>query len=386
MESKASPPTPLERGDRPRLPTPYSQRHLHPTPTGSMARIVSVATANPPHLIDNDQAARIMTRHTRRLGLEPGPFLRILGNTRIESRYVVLSEDEVDAPMPLKQRNDLYIEQCLELGEQVAREAVARAGLVPADIDSVISVSCTGYMIPAMDAHLLNRMGLPTNIRRTPLTELGCIAGAVGLARAWEELQVYPDSNVLLLSVELPSLTFQPNDPRPTQIVSSMIFTDGAAAAVLSGRPNRPSPRLLGRRMYTMGGTLGDMAYNLDDDGLHIVLSPAVPHLIQRTLVPQVDALLDRHGLARADLTWFAVHPAGPKVLALIEQGLGIGREHLAASWKVLREYGNMSSAAVLFVLAEMLEDPPARPGDPGIIVAFGPGLSGEIVLARWEA
>jgi alkylresorcinol/alkylpyrone synthase len=351
-----------------------------------MARIVSIATQNPPHVMDTDQAARILTRHTERLGLNPELFLPILWNTQIESRYTVLSGDQVDAPMPLKQRNDLYIEQCLELGERVARDAITHAGLTPADIDSVISVSCTGYMLPAMDAYLLNRMGLPANIRRTPITELGCVAGAVGLARAWEELQVYPGSNVLLLSVELPSLTFQPNDPRPMQVISSMLFTDGAAAVVLAGRSNRPSPRLLGRRMYTMGSTLDDMGYNLEDDGLHIVLSRAVPHLIEQTLAAQVDALLARHGLARPDLKWFAIHPAGPKVLELIEQGLGIDRERLAASWKVLREYGNMSSAAVLFVLAEMLDNPPCRPGDPGIIVAFGPGISGEIVLARWEA
>lgn len=351
-----------------------------------MARIMSIATANPPHLIDADQAARIMTRYIRRVGLRPEPFLRILKNTQIESRYCVLSEEQIDAPMPLKQRNDLYIQQCLELGEQAARQAIARAGLVPADIDSIISVSCTGYMIPAMDAYLLNRMGLSMNVRRTPLTELGCMAGAVGLARAWEELQVYPDSNVLLLAVELPSLTFQPNDSRQTQILSSMLFTDGAAAVVLSDGADRPSPRILGRRMYTMGGTLDDMGYNLDADGLHIVLSPAVPYLIQQTLVPQIDALLARHRLVREDLKWFAIHPAGPKVLALIEQQLGISRQHTASAWKVLRDYGNMSSAAVLFVLAEMLENPPAGPGDPGIIVAFGPGLSGEIVLAQWEA
>jgi alkylresorcinol/alkylpyrone synthase len=351
-----------------------------------MARIVSIATRNPPHLINKDQAARIMTRHTRRLGLKPEPYLRILRNTSIESRYVVLNEDQVDLPMPLKKRNDIYIEQCRDLGEQVAREAIARAGLDPADIDSVISVSCTGYMIPAIDAYLLNRLGLPANIRRTPITELGCIGGAVGLALAWEELQVYPESNVLLLAIELPSLTFQPADPRPAQLISSMIFTDGAAAVVLAARSDRPSPRLLGRRMYTMGSTLEEMGYNLEDDGLHIVLSSAVPYLIQQTLAEQVDALVAQHGLARSDLKWFAVHPAGPKVLELIQQELGISRQQLAASWDVLRCYGNMSSAAVLFVLAEMLDNPPARSGDPGIIVAFGPGMSGEIVLARWEA
>jgi alkylresorcinol/alkylpyrone synthase len=350
-----------------------------------MARIVSIATANPAHAIDREHAARIMIRHARRLRLNEERFLEILENTQIESRYSVMSGDEIDAPMSFEQRNELYIQECLSLGERVARTAISEAGLTPADIDSVISVSCTGYMIPAMDAYLLNRMPFSRNIRRTPITELGCVAGAVGLARAWEELRVYPDSNVLLLSVELPTLTFQRDDARASQVISSMIFTDGAAAVVLSNRPGRPSPRLLDRRMYTIPNSLDDMGYNMDGDGLHIVLSSGVPALIQRTLPAEVDALLSSHGLTRSDLKWFAMHPAGPKVLDLVQEAFALRPEQLAASWKVMRGYGNMSSAAVLFVLAEMLKNPPARPGDVGIIVAFGPGISGEIVLARWE-
>src|SRR5262249_13006644 len=155
---------------------------------------------------------------------------------------------------------------------------------------------------------------------------------------------------------------------------------------VLSNRPQRPSPRLLGRRMYTMPNTLDDMGYNMDGDGLHIVLSSGVPFLIQRTIGAEVDALLAPHGLSRSDLKWFAVHPAGPEGLQLVEREFGLEPGQLAASWKVMREYGNMSSAAVLFVLAEMLDNPPAQPGDPGVIIAFGPGISGEVVLARWEA
>jgi alkylresorcinol/alkylpyrone synthase len=350
-----------------------------------MARIVSIAAANPPHFVDSEEAKRIMIRHARRLRVDEARFLDILANTQIESRYTVLPGDELDSALSFEQRNDLYIRQCIELGERVARTALDRAGLAPQEIDSIITVSCTGYMIPALDAFLLNRIGFSPNIRRTPITELGCVAGAVGLARAWEELQVYPDANVLLLSAELPTLTFQRNDSRAAQIISSMIFTDGAAAVVLSNRPRRPSPRLLGRRMYTIPNTLDDMGYNMDNDGLHIVLSSGVPALIQKTLSAQVSALLEAHGLDRSDLKWFAMHPAGPKVLTLVERELGIGPEDHAASWKVLRQYGNMSSAAVLFVLAEMLENPPARPGEHGIITAFGPGITGEIVLARWE-
>src|SRR5262249_23629342 len=155
------------------------------------------------------------------------------------------------------------------------------------------------------------------------------------------------------------------------QIVSSMIFADGAAAVVLAEQAARPSPRLLGRRTYTMPGTLGDMGYDLDEHGLHIVLSRAGPDLIRQTLAPEGDALLAEHRLGRDDLKCYAIPPAGAKVLRLVEECLGLAPDHLAASWEVLRGYGNMSSAAVLFVLARMLEDPPARPGDLGLIVAF---------------
>jgi alkylresorcinol/alkylpyrone synthase len=356
-----------------------------------MARIAAIATANPAHVVDRELAERLLVRHAQRLRLNEARFLDILANTQIESRFSVLSGDQIDAPWSFKERNDRYIQECQSLGERVARAAIADAGLTPADIGSLISVSCTGYMIPAVDAYLFNRMGLRRDLRRTPITELGCMAGAVGLARAWEELQVYPDANVLLLSVELPSLTFQPNDARAAQIISSMIFTDGAAAVVVSNRrPDtrpwpRPSPRLLARRMYTIPDTLDDMGYNLDGDGLHIILSSAVPSLIQRTLPAEVDALLAAHSLTRSDLKWFAMHPAGPKVLALVEREFGLTSDQLAASWKVMRGYGNMSSAAVLFVLAEMLQNAPARPGDLGLIAAFGPGITGEILLARWE-
>src|SRR5262245_54622287 len=350
-----------------------------------MVRITSIATANPPHHVDGNQAETILYKFADRMGLNPSPLRRILHNTQITSRYTTRCAEELYLPMSLKDRNDLYMQQCVELGERITLEAIDRAGLTPADIDSVISVSCTGHMIPSIEAYLINRIGLSPNIRRTPIMQLGCIAGAVALARAWEELQVYPDSNVLLLSIELPSLTFQPKDLRLQQLVSSMIFTDGAAAVVVSKNGKTPSPSLLGRRMYTIGNTIDDMGYNLDGDGLHIVLTPAVPGLIQQTLPGQVDELLKSHGMTRSDLKWFAIHPAGPKVLELIQAELGLQQSQLEASWRVLDQYGNMSSAAVLFVLAEMLKNPPAKAGDLGIIVAFGPGVSGEIVLARWE-
>ncbi len=179
-----------------------------------MARIVSIATCVPPHTLDSAQTEELLRQLLSRWEQPPEFYLKVLRNTQIESRHTVFGPEQVINEHRLQERNDLYIRTCIELGQRCVENALADARLGPKDISSFISVSCTGYMIPAMDAHLLNRMGLSPNIRRTPITELGCVAGAVGLARAWEELQVYPDSNVLLLSVELPTLTFQRNDAR----------------------------------------------------------------------------------------------------------------------------------------------------------------------------
>jgi len=352
-----------------------------------MARVLSAATGSPAHRIGSEQMERMVQRHLVEHEIRAEPYLRILKSTQIEYRHMVRGEDDAGRGATFKESNDLYVKTCLELGEQVARTAIERAGLVPADIDSIISVSCTGFMIPSIDAYLLNRMGLRPDLRRTPITLLGCMAGAVALARAWEQLQAYPDSRILVLSIELPSLTFQPRDHRPAQVISSLIFADGAAAMVISNQPAaRPSPRILGSRMYTMPGTIPEMGYDLDDDGLHIVLSAEVPNLIKNSLGAEVESLLARHRVERSEIKWCAMHPAGPKVLKLVEEELGFTSAQLAASWKVLREHGNMSSAAVLYVVAEMLENPPAQSGDLGLIVAFGPGVTGELVLARWEA
>ncbi len=165
-----------------------------------------------------------------------------------------------------------------------------------------------------------------------------------------------------------------------------MIFADGTAGVVLARDGNRPSPRLLASRTFTIGDTIDEMGYQLDENGLHIILSPQVPNTIQATLGEQIDILLAEQGVTRHNIRWCAMHAGGPKLIELAQEELQLSREQLAASWKVLAEYGNTSSSSILFVLSEMMQNPPADPGDLGLIMAFGPGVSGEIILARWEA
>lgn len=363
-----------------------SKRPVQAKQPRAAAQIQAIATAVPRHTISSEVAENLVRNLAAVWKLRPERLINILQHTRIESRHTVYPAEAVLAEHTLGERNRAYVATSLELGEQVVRRALDQAGVAAEEIDAFITVSCTGFMLPSIDAYLIDRLRMSPQIRRLPITELGCAAGAVGLTRAWEQLQIDPACRVLLLSIELPSLTFQPNDRRLTQLVSSMLFADGAAAVVVGGSRGRPGPTLLGSRSYTIPNTLGEMGYELDQDGFHIILSAAVPELIRDTIRPQIAGLLDEHGLSMADLRWCAMHPAGPKVLDVVAQELGLANEQLAASWKILKEYGNMSSATVLFVLAEMMRHPPAEPGDVGVIVAFGPGLSGEIVLARWES
>jgi alkylresorcinol/alkylpyrone synthase len=349
------------------------------------ARIQSLATAVPPYTISTDMAQSMLRKLAAEWKLRPERLISILEHTCIESRHTVYPPDELLAEHTLGERNRAYVQTSVELGEQVVRRALDDAGLAAEQIDVMITVSCTGFMLPSVDAYLVNRLRMSPQVRRLPITELGCAAGAVGLSRAWEQLQVHPGCQVLLLSIELPSLTFQPNDRRLMQLVSSRLFSDGAAAVIVSAAETGRGPSLLGSRSYTIPGTLAEMGYELDQDGFHIILSAAVPELIRDTIRPQVENLLHDHGLSLADLRWCALHPAGPKVLQVVEKELDLAPEQLAASWKILRDYGNMSSASVLFVLDDMMRHAAAQPGEIGILVAFGPGMSGEIVLARWE-
>jgi alkylresorcinol/alkylpyrone synthase len=351
-----------------------------------MARIVSIATCAPPHALDSSQTEELLRRHLIRWKQPSDFYVKILRKTQIETRHTVFGANEVINEHSLQDRNELYIRTCIELGERCVQSALIDARLNPQDIASIITVSCTGFMIPSVDAYLINRLQMSPAVRRLPITELGCAGGAMGLTRAWEQLRAYPDARVLLLSVELPSLTFQPRDPRRSQVIASLIFADGAASVVLAHDGLRPSPRLLASRTFTITGTIEDMGYQLDENGLHIVLSPQVPSYIQKALGGQIDALLYDQHVVRDQIRWCAMHPGAPKLIELAQEELQLSRDQLAASWKVLRNYGNTSSSSILFVLAEMMQHPPAEPGDLGLIMAFGPGVSGEIILARWEA
>lgn len=303
----------------------------------------------------------------------------------VEGRHLALPLDQYPQLKTFAARNDAWIDAAVELGERTVREALERAELGPADVDHFFFATVTGLATPSIDARLVNRLGMRTDVKRTPIFGLGCVAGAAGVARAADYLRAFPDERALLLSVELCSLTLQREDTSIANIISSGLFGDGAAAVVMSGGEVAVAgPKVLATRSVFYPDTERTMGWDFVDGGFKVVLSAKVPALVTANIAENVDAFLAAHGLARSQVQHWIAHTGGPKVLEAFEAALELPADALARSWSSLRQVGNLSSASVLHVLSDLLESGSARPSDHGVLMAMGPGFCAELVLLQW--
>jgi alkylresorcinol/alkylpyrone synthase len=345
--------------------------------------IAATATALPPHTLTRQDVKTYMKEvfdlDDRRLeGMMP-----IVDNALIEKRHCIFPLEYIIKPRSLTQTTNEYREHSVRLGRQVAEECLRNGGVSAADVDLIITVSCTGFMIPSLDAYLINLLGFRPDVRRLPLTELGCAAGAMALARAADFVRAFPGSTVLIVAVELPSLTFQRGDCSQANLISCILFGDGAAAALVTGRP-AGGPRVVDTETYTFPDSLEAMGFALRDSGFHILLSRDVPQMIRDKIRILVDAFLARRGLTLDSMTAFLLHPGGQKLLSYVQSELGLSPRHTALSWNVLTQYGNLSSATILFILHAWLPNSGLQAGDFGLAAAFGPGFSAELLLLQW--
>ena len=349
----------------------------------SSITISSVATVLPQYPIAEAEVKlyfqRVFSIDESRLNV----MMSVIDNAQIHRRYCIHPIEQIIEPRSLTELSQEYQEHSIRLGRRAASEALEKAGILPRQVDLIITVSCTGFMIPSLDAHLINQMGLRSDARRLPVTELGCAAGAAMLGRASDFLQARPDATALVVAVELPSLTFQRGNTSPANLISSILFGDGAAAAVVTSK-EAGGPRILGTESYLFPDSIDAMGFDLKDGGFHIVLSRDVPEMIRQRIRGLVDCFLSRHGLTRGDVPAFVLHPGGQKLLSFVEQELELEPSATKPSWDVLRECGNLSSASVLFVLERWLGKGTMKPGDHGLLAAFGPGFSAEMLLLQW--
>lgn len=348
-------------------------------------KIAAVGKAFPPHYYDQDELLAALRERWANRHYNPARLERLHRNVLVGGRHLALPIEEYAGLTTWGRANDAWIRVAQEVGEAAVRDGLAQAGLTPDDVDALLFVTVTGVATPSIDARLVNRMGLPSRVKRLPIFGLGCVAGAAGIARAADYVRAYPDQVAVLLSVELCSLTLQPEDLSIPNLIASGLFGDGAAAVIVVGA-ERPAagPRVLATRSIFYPDSERVMGWDISENGFQIVLSAEVPQVVRDHLRQDVDAFLGDQGLARADIGSWVCHPGGPKVLEAMEETLDLAPGALEVTWRSLREVGNLSSTSVLLVLRDTLDAhrPPA--GTYGLLFAMGPGFCSELVLLGW--
>jgi predicted naringenin-chalcone synthase len=285
------------------------------------------------------------------------------------------------------ERNQRYMAEALPLGEATIQQCLANANLTAQDIDDFIVVSCTGIDIPGLDLRLAGQLKMRPDVRRTCILGMGCYAAFPGLLRAREAVAAAPHRRALMLAVEICSLHFQLNSTVENVVVSAL-FGDGAAAAII-GQPGlsparSPAPQLVDAATYCDYTTFDHMAFHLTDHGFQMQLSSYVPELLAANVEAFIDTLLSRNSLTRSDVRFWGIHPGGSKILDYLQTRLTLTNEDMSFSRAVLRDHGNMSSPTILFVLDHIQRCGQPRPGDYGVLMAFGPGLTMESALLKW--
>lgn len=339
-----------------------------------------MAGAVPPHRVGQAEVKEFARGMFGEVYRDIERLTPVFDNVHVENRHFCVPLEWFEEDHAFPEKNGLYVEHALDLSEKAARRAMDKAGVGPREIGAILFFSTTGIATPSLDSKMIFTLGLSEHVRRVPIWGLGCSAGASTLARAAEHARLYPHQKVLMVGVELSGLTFQRGDRSKSNLVSTSLFADGAAAAVVG---MGEGPEVLGGRSTTWPGTEEVMGWDLIETGLKVQLSKSVPDIVRTRLRDDLQGACDSLNLPFEDLKHFILHPGGAKVLDAFEDVLGIERGGLTFSRGVLRDYGNMSSVTVLFILERFLESGEIGSGDLGVLSAMGPGFSAEHVFFR---
>ncbi len=352
---------------------------LSDSPDWRNAKVLAVASAVPPYALDQLDVARRLALALGKRSPEIARLLPMFGNTGIERRYSCVPIAWYEELHAWPERNRIFLESAVDLLERATREALARAQRSAGDIDAIVAVSTTGIATPSLDALLMERMGLRRDVRRTPIFGLGCGGGTIGLSRAATLAGAQPGALVLLLVVELCALAFRRDDFSKSNIVATALFGDGAAAALLSTEGSGPA--VVAAAEHTWPASLDVMGWEVMDDGLRAIFSRDIPSLVAADLHDVAAAFLRTRALTLHDVETFVCHPGGAKVLDALEVAFELKPGALVDARAILREYGNMSAATVMFVLERALATRAERPWKRALVSALGPGFTAGLTL-----
>lgn len=301
----------------------------------------------------------------------------------VDRRYSIMDAEEVFNNTSFEDKNNHYKLETIKLAEGALVKAMSNANLGAHDIDYIITVSCTGIMIPSVDAYLINKLNLKQDIVRLPITEMGCVAGVSGMIYAYNFLKANPNKRAAVIAVESPTSTFQLEDYSMTNIVSAAIFGDGCACTILSSYPDEEGPAIIGEAMYHFYDAIHMMGFEVKNSGLQMVLDKEVPNVISEHFPKIVHPFLEANGTNIEEIDHLIFHPGGKKIVQTVEDLFGTLGKDINITKAVLKDFGNMSSATVLYVLERFMKNKP-QVGDKGLMLSFGPGFTAQRILLQW--
>lgn len=308
--------------------------------------------------------------------------LRLIANTGVEKRHCVRPIDEILDHPGFERRNQIYEQESKERAPAVIEQALRNAGVERGDIDLIIYVSCTGFMMPSMTAWLINEMGFRLDTRQLPIAQLGCAAGGAAVNRAHDFCMAHPDANVLIVACELSSLCYQPTDVGVGNLLSNGLFGDAVAAVVMRGKGGS-GLRVEHNGSYLMPDTEPWIRFDVKATGFHFMLDRRVPKTME-DLAPSVIKLAQDLGWDASQLDFYIVHAGGPRILDDFAAAVGMDVERLATSRATLTQYGNIASAVVVETLRRTFEETIPTEGARGVLAGFGPGITAEVALGTW--
>jgi len=358
-------------------------------------RILGVGTAVPDGSVTQQDAARLALATCRHDAQMAATLSALYEHTTIRTRHSVVVDsssnghpatqsffpvatDPSDRGPTTAPRMRRYEAEAADLAARAATGALASAGCAADEIVHLVTVSCSGFSAPGVDVGLIERLHLRRDVSRTHVGFMGCHGAMNGLRVAAALAKTNPASKVLLCCVEICSIHHQ----YPQQfdhLVANALFSDGAAAAVVSAGKTQNGPwQLVDQRSHVMINSADSMTWRIGDHGFEMTLSPEVPTLIRESLRDWLEDWLFERRLDLDDVRGWIVHPGGPHILSACSDALELPTDALAASYAVLAEHGNMSSPTVLFILDRLRHVPTKL---PCVMLAFGPGLTIEGAL-----
>lgn len=359
--------------------------------------LIDIATASPPFVVDQKTATDELKKRMAVTAAAGRMIDMASHHSGISTRYFVIPDGDLSAEKKFYSNAEGYISPDTKtrmteyerwskvLTGNAVSEILEKNDVSPNDVERLITISCTGFFAPGLDYYLIDRFKFPASVKRTNIGFMGCAASLIGFNSVLESMSQLQNANgkTLLVSVELCSLHLQ-TEPTRDNILANMIFADGCAAALFDNAQSATRGlQLLSTSSYLFKNSAEYMGWKIGNSGFEMLLSSELPKIILNDAAPELKNILAQHNLSPDQITHWALHPGGRAILDSLQNGMNISEEKMTPSRTVLKNYGNLSSASILFVLKELMKNTALKNDEMVCAVAFGPGLTMEVALLK---